>query len=42
VAGRYDERRTARLELEASRVIRFTNLEVMEDFEGVCDVVAAA
>ena len=32
----YDARRTAALEAEGIRVIRVTNLEVMEQFEGVC------
>jgi len=32
----YDERRTEMLELQGIRVIRFTNLEVMRQFEGVC------
>jgi very-short-patch-repair endonuclease len=33
---RYDAARTARLELEGIRVVRVTNLEVMQEFEGVC------
>jgi very-short-patch-repair endonuclease len=33
---RYDRRRTATLEGERIRVLRFTNKEVMEQFEGVC------
>jgi very-short-patch-repair endonuclease len=33
---RYDARRTAALEAKGLRVPRFTNLEVMEQFEGVC------
>ena len=32
----YDQRRTEMLELQGIRVIRFTNLEVMQQFEGVC------
>lgn len=31
-----DERRTAQLALKGIRVIRFTNREVMQQFEGVC------
>lgn len=33
---RYDTARTATLELVGIRVMRITNLEVMEQFEGVC------
>ncbi len=33
---RYDTARTAILELVGIRVMRITNLEVMEQFEGVC------
>jgi len=33
---RYDNRRTEELALQGIRVIRFTNLEVMRQFEGVC------
>jgi very-short-patch-repair endonuclease len=33
---RYDEGRTAELALNYIRIIRFTNSEVMEQFEGVC------
>lgn len=33
---KYDQRRTEVLELQGIRVIRFTNLEVMQQFEGVC------
>lgn len=32
----YDRRRTASLESERIRVLRFTNKEVMEQFEAVC------
>jgi len=32
----YDQRRTETLALQGIRVIRFTNLEVMQQFEGVC------
>ena len=35
-AQQYDERRTEHLGLCGIRVIRFTNAEVMEHFEGVC------
>jgi very-short-patch-repair endonuclease len=38
-AQRYDERRTASLELQGLRVARFTNTEVLQDFESVCGVV---
>ena len=38
-ARRYDERRTAQLELEGLRVVRFTNTEVMQNFEGVCATI---
>lgn len=38
-AQQYDERRTAALEAEGIRVLRFTNTEVMRDFEGVCAMV---
>jgi very-short-patch-repair endonuclease len=33
---RYDERRTAELAGLGIRVLRLTNLEVMQTFEGVC------
>src|SRR5688500_15127024 len=33
---RYDERRTETLGLQGIRVIRFTNGEVLQQFEGVC------
>ena len=32
----YDETRTAQLQAMGVRVVRVTNLEVMQDFEGVC------
>jgi len=35
-AQQYDERRTEDLGLCGIRVVRFTNAEVMEHFEGVC------
>ena len=38
----YDAARTAALESEGIRVIRVTNLEVMEQFEGVCQKIAQA
>jgi very-short-patch-repair endonuclease len=41
-AKRYDKSRTAALELQGIRVIRFSNLEVLQDFEAVCGVIAAA
>jgi very-short-patch-repair endonuclease len=41
-AQRYDDGRTAELGLQGVRVIRFTNLEVLESFEGVCATIAAA
>lgn len=34
--SQYDANRTAALANERIRVLRFTNLEVMEQFEGVC------
>jgi len=33
---RYDQRRTDALSAQGVRVIRFTNLEVMQQFEAVC------
>ena len=39
-AQRYDERRTEGLGLYGIRVIRFTNAEVMQHFEGVCAGIA--
>jgi very-short-patch-repair endonuclease len=41
-AERYDQRRTAALQYTGLRVIRFTNLEVLEGFEGVCAAISAA
>jgi very-short-patch-repair endonuclease len=41
-ALRYDAARTEALELLGIRVIRFTNLEVVQDFEAVCEIVVAA
>ncbi len=41
-ALRYDAARTEALGLLGIRVIRFTNLEVMQDFEAVCEIVIAA
>src|SRR5260221_11155928 len=32
----YDDRRSTALEAKGVRIIRFTNLEVMEQFEAVC------
>ncbi|HYN13700.1 MAG TPA: endonuclease domain-containing protein [Burkholderiales bacterium] len=39
---RYDAARTARLELEGIRVVRVTNLEVMQEFEGACQRIRDA
>ena len=36
----YDAERTRRLEGYGLKVIRFTNEEVLTNFEGVCDVIA--
>src|SRR5688572_30473164 len=41
-AERHDAIRTAALEKTGLRVVRFTNDEVMQDFEGVCAEVLAA
>jgi very-short-patch-repair endonuclease len=38
----YDRSRTATLELDGIRVIRFSNADVMQNFEAVCTAVAAA
>jgi very-short-patch-repair endonuclease len=35
-AQRYDAARTAALEMQGIRVMRITNADVMESFEGVC------
>jgi very-short-patch-repair endonuclease len=40
--ARYDSARTATLEFQGVRVIRVTNLEVMEQFEGVCQRIRDA
>jgi very-short-patch-repair endonuclease len=40
--GRHDIRRTQSLEAQGVRVIRFTNLEVMEQFEAVCQRIEQA
>ncbi len=39
---RYDELRTANLQAEGLRVIRFTNTEVMQNFDAVCEQILAA
>ena len=41
-AQQYDERRTAELEMERIRVLRITNAEVMQNFEGACATILAA
>ena len=41
-AQTYDERRTASLATHGITVIRFTNLEVMQEFEGVCQRIRPA
>ena len=41
-AQRYDETRTAELEALGARVMRFTNTEVMQDFENVCATINKA
>jgi very-short-patch-repair endonuclease len=38
----HDARRTAALELNGLRVIRFTNLEVLDQFEAVCQRIQDA
>jgi len=38
----YDDRRTRMLEAHGIRVIRVTNLDVMEQFEGVCQRISDA
>jgi very-short-patch-repair endonuclease len=35
----YDQTRTAQLQAMGVRVVRVTNVEVMQDFEGVCATV---
>ena len=39
---RYDAVRTLHLNSEGIRVLRFTNIEVMEEFEGVCQKIGTA
>ena len=39
---RYDAVRTLHLESEGIRVLRFSNIEVMEEFDGVCQKIGAA
>ena len=41
-AQQYDERRTAALEAQGARVMRFSNLEVLENFESVCEALRKA
>jgi very-short-patch-repair endonuclease len=41
-AQRYDQLRTAALETRGVRVIRFTNTDVLENFEAVCAAIAEA
>jgi very-short-patch-repair endonuclease len=41
-ASRYDAARTEALELSGIRVMRFTNLEVMQNFDAVCEIVIEA
>ena len=41
-AERADARRTSALELEGLRVVRFTNEDVMQRFEGVCGEILVA
>ena len=41
-AQRYDERRTEELATLGVRVMRVTNTQVMQDFEGVCAVILRA
>jgi len=37
--GQYDARRTESLEEEGIRVVRFTNTDVMQSFEGACAAI---
>lgn len=37
---KYDEQRTKILQGHGLKVVRFTNVEVLERFEGVCEVLA--
>jgi very-short-patch-repair endonuclease len=39
VAERYDAGRTAALEAMGLRVVRFTNIEVTQQFDGVCEQI---
>lgn len=39
---RYDTERIAELERKGIRVLRFTNLDVMQSFEGVCAAILTA
>jgi very-short-patch-repair endonuclease len=41
-AQRYDQARTAALETRGIRVIRFTNTDVLQNFEAVCAAIAEA
>lgn len=41
-AQTYDASRTSTLELQGIRVIRFTNADVMQNFEPVCAAILAA
>ena len=38
----YDDRRNAALEAQGPRIIRFTNFEVMQEFEAVCQRIRDA
>ncbi len=38
----YDDRRSAALEAQGPRLIRFTNFEVMQEFEAVCQRIRDA
>ena len=37
--AQYDKRRTQYLESQGVRVLRFTNLEVLEQFQSVCQTI---
>jgi|SRR5687767_1941313 len=41
-AQRYDQLRTAALEMRGVRVMRFTNADVLESFEAVCAAIGVA
>jgi very-short-patch-repair endonuclease len=41
-AQSYDDARTSALELHGTRVIRFTNLDVLQNFDAVCAAVLRA